>query len=343
MAFWKQHRLWAMLILLALLTLLPMTAWATEKGRVNTSALILRSSASRTSAALQSLPVGTTVTITGSSGDWYRVTYGKYKGYVMKKYITKSASSGSSSSSSNQKTNTNTKTNTKTNAKTTTQTDARAALLKKLNSIGKPKACAPGTTGSNVSKLQRCLQALGYYKGKIDGTYGNATKNAVARLQRAYGLSASGVATRQTIGAMFGQKLQEDYVTERLDWFKNVYLIPKGAVFTVKDCRTGKTFQCKRWSGANHMDSMPLTKADTAVMRALYGSWSWRRRPVLVKYNGHVYAGSMNGMPHGTTTIKNNGFPGHFCIHFYKSKTHGSKKVDPTHQSCVAIAMGYKW
>ena len=334
MAFLRWHKPAAMLILLALLVLLPLAVLA-EKGYVNVSAVVLRSSASKTSAALQSLPRGTTVNITGASGDWYRVTYGKYKGYVMKRYIDKNASSSS------QKTTTAKKTTT--TRKTTTQEEARAALLRKLNKIGKPKACAPGTSGSNVRKLQQCLQALGYYKGKIDGKYGTSTRNAVARLQRAYGLTASGVATRQAIAAMFGQKLKEDFVTERLDWFKNAYLIPKGAVFTVKDCRTGKTFQAKRWSGANHMDSMPLTKADTAVMRSLYGQWSWRRRSILVKYNGHVYAASMNGMPHGTTTIKNNGFPGHFCIHFYKSKTHGSKRVDPTHQNCVAIAMHYKW
>ena len=336
MAFWKRHKPAAMLILLALLVLLPLLARA-ETGYVNTAALILRSSASRTSAALQTLPKGTAVNITGSSGDWYKVTYGKYKGYVLKQYITRSGTSAAGKTGTNQKTVTNQKT------AQTKAADAQAALKKKLNSIGKPKACAPGTSGSNVSRLPRCLQALGYYKGKIDGNYGTATKNAVMRLQRAYGLTASGVATRQTIGAMFGQKLEEDYVTERLDWFSNVYLIPKGAVFTVKDCRTGKTFQCKRWSGANHLDAMPLTKADTAVMRSLYGQWSWRRRPILVRYNGHVYAASMNGMPHGTSTISRNNFDGHFCIHFYGSKTHGTGKVDSMHQKCVAEAMKHTW
>ena len=79
-------------------------------------------------------------------------------------------------------------------------------------------------------------------------------------------------------------------------------------------------------------------------MKSIYGgSWSWNRRPILVKYNGHVYAASMNGMPHGTTTITNNNFPGHFCIHFYGSKTHGTKRVDATHQNCVALAMHYSW
>ena len=333
----------AVLTLLALLVLLPLWARA-ETGYVSTSALVMRSSASKTSAALQTLPKGTSVNITGSSGDWYRITYGRYKGYAMKKYITKSAPAKTTTTAkSTPKTKVSSNnTSTGTNVKLT-GSNSRAELLKRLNRIGKPTACAPGSTGSNVRKLQQCLQVLGYYKGKIDGVYGTSTKNAVMKVQRAYGFSVTGVATRQTIGAMFGQSLAEDYVTEELNWFSNVYLIPKGAVFTVKDCRTGKTFQCKRWSGANHMDSMPLTKQDTAVMRSLYGKWSWHRRPILVKYNGHVYAASMNGMPHGTTTIKNNGFPGHFCIHFKGSKTHGTKRVDETHQNCVSLAMHYKW
>jgi hypothetical protein len=132
--------------------------------------------------------------------------------------------------------------------------------------------------------------------------------------------------------------------TERLDWFKNgKNKIPKGATFKVKDVKTGKIFTCKRWSGYNHLDAEPLTANDTKIMKSIYGHWSWRRRAILVKYDGHVYAASMNGMPHGTGTIKNNNFDGHFCIHFYKSKTHGSNKVDSAHQNCVATAMKYSW
>lgn len=130
-----------------------------------------------------------------------------------------------------------------------------------------------------------------------------------------------------------------------LDWFRdNVSAkIPKGAVFTVKDVRTGKTFVCKRWSGYNHIDAEPKTARDTAIMRSIYGTWSWRRRPILILYRGHVYAASMNGMPHGTGTISNNNFAGHFCIHFKNSKTHGTKRVDPDHQSCVRTASRYTW
>ncbi|MBR3494984.1 MAG: peptidoglycan-binding protein [Clostridia bacterium] len=317
-------------IMLALL-LFPLIAIG-ENGVVSTSSLVLRSKASADSAPLQTLSRGTSLQITGTSGQWYRVSYGKYRGYVMKKYVTLSGSRSSSSSSK---------------SGSSQQTSKEKSLIATLRSIGRPKACTSGSSGdteSNVKKLQRCLTACGYYKGKIDGVYGSSTRSAVSRLQRAKGLNATGIATKQTIGAMFGEKLPEDYVTERLDWFHGGQdRIPKGAVFQVKDCWTGRIFQCRRWSGANHMDSMPLTKDDTRVMKSIYGQWSWRRRPVLVMYQGRVYAASMNGMPHGTTTIKNNNFPGHFCIHFYGSMTHGTKRVDENHQSCVSTAMHYAW
>ena len=60
-------------------------------------------------------------------------------------------------------------------------------------------------------------------------------------------------------------------------------------------------------------------------------------------YNGHVYAASMNGMPHGTYAITNNNFDGHFCIHFYNSRTHETNNVDTAHQNCVARAMNATW
>jgi hypothetical protein len=48
----------------------------------------------------------------------------------------------------------------------------------------------------------------------------------------------------------------------------------------------------------------------------------------------------MNGMPHGGDGIPENGFSGHFCIHFYQSKTHGSGQVDIMHQAMVFRAAG---
>lgn len=235
-----------------------------------------------------------------------------------------------------------------------------SSTLSKLNSSGAKKAsagssssssdgtCGPGDNGEAVRKVQRRLIALGYLNGSADGDYGGMTKKAVTAFQKNNGLSQTGRVNSSTLtklNSSSAKKASQNAAgTERLDWFHGgSNTIPKGATFKVKDIRTGKVFTCKRWSGYNHVDAEPLTKSDTNTMLSVYGHWSWKRRPVLVKYNGHVYAASMNGMPHGTSTISGNGFDGHFCIHFYGSKTHGSGKVDDAHQNCVATAMNYSW
>lgn len=47
--------------------------------------------------------------------------------------------------------------------------------------------------GSDVSAVQQRLQVLGYYKGDIDGVYGNLTRDAVIAFQQARRLTADGI------------------------------------------------------------------------------------------------------------------------------------------------------
>ena len=79
------------------------------------------------------------------------------------------------------------------------------------------------------------------------------------------------------------------------------------------------------------------------MLDTILAPFSWRRRAVLVKYNGHVYAASIYSEPHGTNTILDNNFDGQFCLHFYGSKTHGTDRVDADHQKCVEQAMKATW
>ena len=54
---------------------------------------------------------------------------------------------------------------------------------------------------------------------------------------------------------------------------------------------------------------------------------------LIAQYGGFIESSSISG----------NNFDGHFCIHFYKSKTHGTQNVDSAHQNCVARAMNATW
>ena len=55
-----------------------------------------------------------------------------------------------------------------------------------------------GDRGEEVLRLQTALDQLGYRVGKIDGTYGAYTENAVRAFQKAQGLSVDGVAGAKT-------------------------------------------------------------------------------------------------------------------------------------------------
>ena len=448
------------------LMLLGCSSALADTATVTARKLILREKASSTSDALQTLPKGTKLEVLGKSGSWYKVTYGKYTGYVYKTYVsvTKTASSSSSSSSTTRLEKGSTGSDVKelqTKLKKLGYYDAYvdgdygdttvAAVkafqkkynltadgiagketLKKLDSVYKnadsdkdDDSLRMGDSGSAVKDLQTKLKKLGYYDGTVDSTFGSGTYAAVKAFQKKYNLTADGVAGSETLKKLdsayknadsdkdddslrkgatgsavkdlqtklkklgfynayvdgsYGdttvaavKAFQKKYnltadgvagsatlkkiesavasassgkiTTERLDWFNGgKYVIPNGAVFQIKDVSTGLIFSARRQSGGNHMDAEPLTAEDTAILKKINGgTFSWRRRAVLVKYNGHVYAASIYSEPHGTNTILDNNFDGQFCLHFYGSKTHGTDRVDADHQKCVEQAMKATW
>ena len=234
---------------------------------------------------------------------------------------------------------------------------AGSETLKKLDSAYKnadsntstdDDSLRKGATGTAVKTLQTNLKKLGFYTAYVDGSFGATTESAVKTFQRKYGLTADGVAgsaTLKKIESAVASASSGKITTERLDWFNGgKYVIPNGAVFQIKDVSTGLIFSARRQSGGNHMDAEPLTAEDTAILKKINGgTFSWRRRAVLVKYNGHVYAASIYSEPHGTNTILDNNFDGQFCLHFYGSKTHGTDRVDADHQKCVEQAMKATW
>ena len=312
----------------ALVAITALTALADETGTVAATSLYVRKSASTEAKALCSVRKGQHVTILSTDGDWYKVKTGETIGYCAKEYITLNAKESTTSSES----------------------------LGTIDSLGDaPATSKPGDEGNKVLKLQKALTIKGHYAGRLSGHYGDLTKKAVEAFQRSKGLSADGIAGKKTIKALFGEEAanakaeetKKTYKTERLNWFHGANgSIPNGSTITIKDVETGKTFKAKRRFGTNHLDAEPVDADATKTMKEIFGgSWSWSRRAVLVLYNGHVYAGSINGMPHAPEdeNIKNNKFDGVFCIHFYGSKTHGSDKVDKEHQNQVAKAMKATW
>lgn len=78
--------------------------------------------------------------------------------------------------------------------------------------ISKSQNLKTGSRGTQVKYLQMNLNVLNYNAGKADGIFGNGTKNAVIRFQRAYGLSADGIAGKNTINKInsIAEQLQKN-------------------------------------------------------------------------------------------------------------------------------------
>lgn len=63
-----------------------------------------------------------------------------------------------------------------------------------------------GSSGDRVTEMQKRLQELGYYQGKLDGQFGSGTRAAVKAFQRQNGLDADGVAGPKTLTALYSEK-----------------------------------------------------------------------------------------------------------------------------------------
>jgi hypothetical protein len=130
---------------------------------------------------------------------------------------------------------------------------------------------------------------------------------------------------------------------ELLDWEHARWLFGGKREATIRDQATGRQFRVRRLGGGNHADCEPLTPADTQIMKSIAGgAWTWTPRPVQVIVGGRTIAASINFMPHEIQTITDNGFDGHFCVHFRHSKTHKTNSEDPRHQANVLEAAGLK-
>ncbi|GAA0178306.1 hypothetical protein SH2C18_13810 [Clostridium sediminicola] len=219
------------------------------------------------------------------------------------------------------------------------------------NSKNKIKSIARGSKGKSVSQIQNKLKDMGYFNANITGYFGRITESSVKKFQKNNKLKVDGIVGKNTLNKLKASN-SKAYVPSRgttnigksdLTWFGYITkVIPRGTVYKIFDIDTGKEFNVKRTYGTNHADSETLTKKDTEIMKSIYGgTWSWKRRAIIVEVNGMKFSGSMAGMPHGSDFIGGNNMKGHFDVHFLLSKTHGTNRVDPNHQKAVKKAKSY--
>ena len=128
---------------------------------------------------------------------------------------------------------------------------------------------------------------------------------------------------------------------ERVEWFsEGNKLVKRGGYASIYDIDTGLTLRIKRKGGTNHMDVEPASKADTATLKKIAGgTFSWKSHAVVLIKGDRYIAAAINTQPHGEYTIKDNDFPGQFCLHMVGSRTHETNKVNAEHQKSIERVM----
>ena len=107
-----------------------------------------------------------------------------------------------------------------------------------------------GSTGSDVSDLQARLSELGYYTGAIDGRYASATVSAVQEFQSRNGLTADGIAGRQTQDTLYSGAALPKYVTvESAQQQEEYLLLKKGAAGLEVRKLQGRLYELGYYSG----------------------------------------------------------------------------------------------
>lgn len=141
------------------------------------------------------------------------------------------------------------------------------------------------------------------------------------------------------LAALYRQEVFKTYGALMV-WEEVDKIFPMYATAKITDIYTSASFNVQRREGSSHVDAQPLTAGDTAIMKKIYdGRWSWERKGIIVEVRGRRIAASMNGMPHGSSKIDDNNFPGHFCIHFLGSTIH-SGGMDIRHHREILKAAG---
>ncbi len=298
-------------VLVLLLTLLPAQTLAAKSypGTIVKDKIFFRTRASTSSGWSRRFNKGDKVDVLAIEGDFYKVRYNQKTGYVMRKFVSLSA--------------------------------ADQAALEAAYTTPKPTATPKKTATPKPTATPK--------KTATPKPTATPKKTATPKPTATPKKTATPKPTATPKKTATPKPTATPYVsqgkTENLTWFDTgKKLFKAGATFQVKDVATGKVWTCRRLYAGNHLDAEPLTAADTAIMKAAYGGrFTYVRRPVLVKYGGHVYAASMYGVPHGDYTIKNNNFDGQFCIHFTGSKTSGTNRVDGDHQAAIQKALKAAW
>ncbi|HYN28935.1 MAG TPA: L,D-transpeptidase family protein [Dermatophilaceae bacterium] len=185
---------------------------------------------------------------------------------------------------------------------------ATAAAVGTIGVVGAPDAEAVtyptlrrGSRGSSVLTLQRRLNALGYWCGTADGSFGRLTQQAVWALQKAAGIPRTGVVASRTWSALNRRVRPAKRTTSgsALEVNKSRQLL-----LVVQDGRLKYILNTSTGSGERYYSGGAWHTARTPTGRfRIYRriSSGWHRAPLGMLYRPVYFTGGY--AIHGSTSI----------------------------------------
>ena len=214
------------------------------------------------------------------------------------------------------------------------------------------------SSGPNrIKLLQKALIRMNYLNGTADGTYGTLTKAAVRSFQQGHDLKTDGIAGKRTLKTIEkaiseGTKAKKNLENtdplpadtgktkapdknsiQLLHWYQDIKPSLKyRAKLLIYEPVSGLSWTLMVHSKGRHCDAEPLTLMDTQIMLKAFGNQNtWSQKGVYVKLpDGRWTVGSTHTVPHLTGYIKDNGFDGHLCVHFFRDMEECRQK-DPNY------------
>jgi len=216
-------------------------------------------------------------------------------------------------------------------------------------------AIKESSSSDRIKLLQKALIQMNYLTGNPDGSYGAMTKAAVRSFQKANALKQDGIAGQKTLKAIEKALARGHKVINTIDdapplsdtagkidapqkneiqllhWYNDIKPSLKyKAKLVVYEPVSGLAWTLMVHSKGRHCDAEPLTLMDTQIMlKAFKGKNTWSQKGVYVLLpDGRWTVGSTHTLPHLNGYIKDNGFDGHLCVHFYRDMEE-CKQKDP--------------
>lgn len=170
------------------------------------------------------------------------------------------------------------------------------------------------TTTSQNRGIQQRLKELGYYKGNVDGVYGNQTRNAVIAFQKANGLVADGIVGEKT-AKVLGVSISSDSDSSNNS---DLYLLAKCVYAEAR----GESYEGQVAVAAVILNRVKSPDFPNTIAGVIYQPWAFTA----------VNDGQINLEPDKTAysaaqDALNGWDPTYGCLYYYNASTATSKWI----------------